>query len=1370
MSNYSNSNHLNLARFAFNIYGTLNQQPSDANSPPSSSSSTKSRIGYFKPTEKLTYNCEREVSCLTDLELVNGVNNNGNSNNSHVVIGGKNYLKLLTLNGDQTTILNESNILEPMASASSRLPGSSKLHNFNTIKSHKNVLAGGMVNGSLNLYQVLNNGKSRVLKRFTDHKRCINSLDFLDPTNNEFSSNLVISGSQDGSIKLWDLRQANNKPSVNIVPKSNFDSVRSCQFSNHSPVKNKLVILSVHDSGTLNKYDLRSFNQTTQVPERKWNFHTGPALSLNIHPEKEYVITCGRDQKVCVWNYGENNNSYANTSPEYVLHTYGPVMKVRWCPYKNPIINEYGSGDTGRVGVGAGAGSGTGIGSGDAAGDNDDDNSDFNDFGVGSNNNNPLFNYDFACLYLNEDPTITVYNLKRRYVPKEIINSYSNKPYQNFIWAKNPNNKRSLWTLSKSNQFASRCLDTTSESESDNIVRPSESLNTVSLAWGNNIGDISLVSQQKTDFSLGNSIDKQEFTALGSNGENTIDSAIEGDSGFGSGSGSGNGNGNGIGINDTYDINQLNDYNKLVVGSVPNSFSNVSSQNTSLGSSPKEVPSSRPPLFRSSTFGASVQKNLMNKSPSPSPQLRGPLNLHNSQDLPISGRPFLGRNPSQTTLESGISLAASPTIRLDNINYFDSRRAVQINYSSPYIVPLSLPLPLNDDVVFETLSNNYLLTIPDGFSLIDVCLLNASVAASVNRFRDCQIWRMLAVGLDQHEADGNHYFEDDTLKYSQYGNDDGNGVLEADNNNNNNNNNDDDDNKSILSEYGNIGGSFNSNSTMTTNYGGSAHTELNSEKRSSRTDIPANSGSEVKSSSTNNLMDIINQHRNNSFANTISISPVSPKASRSNSMMAQVNNLRMSTNRVDDENAVEDDDNDNDDDTESQNYLKINQRYGSSQRKESDVDDTNHESTLKGEDDEEGEGQGESEHGEPTSQRRSEPPEKTKYESAEQKSEDQKSLKRPTSVPILNPNKNHQATTTSPGTKRSDSNEAPKTGSSPKNIAIMNRMRNRGDQSNQGGGTSYTTTKMGNNYYGNSFNTQRNMDLDNENFHLLNSAANSSVSSSGVSYIHSADHKSSIGSIHSNLGGSFRSRRSSSIVPTYGFLNSRNSYSNGLKEVDETTSNDSEQPDLNPIHGSGLTKALEENKDKVTPDLEVPWKVSNLLEKALDHATLQGDVILCSSLALLFFSFSKSLGLGFIKPEICLEWLSLYIEILHKKRLFVNATNILNIVPIELQEKLMLLYNSDNLKFYCERCNELIVNEETKMKYKKGEIDQFGFWFCEKCKAKVLNCIYCNEPCKGLNVVVGLKCGHRGHFGCLREWFIDDENIECPGGCNETIC
>lgn len=112
---------------------------------------------------------------------------------------------------------------------------------------------------------------------------------------------------------------------------------------------------------------------------------------------------------------------------------------------------------------------------------------------------NPLYNYDIACLYLNDDPTVAIYNLSRKYVPKQII--HSKKPIQNFIWARNGHRDRNIWTLTKSNTFNSHNLDQVDEYD---VSRPLDDLNNVAVAWDNN-SNFSMVNQDKYDFELDDS-------------------------------------------------------------------------------------------------------------------------------------------------------------------------------------------------------------------------------------------------------------------------------------------------------------------------------------------------------------------------------------------------------------------------------------------------------------------------------------------------------------------------------------------------------------------------------------------------------------------------------------------------------------------------------------------------------------------------------------------------------------------------------------------------------------------------------------------------------------------------------------------------
>ncbi|ODV66398.1 hypothetical protein HYPBUDRAFT_125806 [Hyphopichia burtonii NRRL Y-1933] len=1125
----NNSNHLSLAKFAFNIYGTLNQ--SEGASATSSLPSTPNKLSASAVNKtKLIFNCEREVSCLSELNypLNNIVGSYYDTIPSHhVLVGGKNYLKLLALNTDQSAIINEINLLDqynPVYNSNSRLQ-SNKLNNVNTIKSQKDLVACGLSNGTISIYKVNNNGKSRLIHKFSDHKRCINSLDFIDSTSNFDGPNQLLSGSQDGTIKLWDLRSSVNKPVMTVASSSHSDPIRSCQYSPHNTVRNKLTVLSVHDSGSLCIYDLRtqtggnnpnnnSYSQHSHqnqmsLPERKLNFHSGPALSLHIHPEKEYVITGGRDKKLCVWNYGEASNHLSKVSPDCIVHTYGPVMKVRWSEHADsrPVYSSDGY----------------------------------------NYSKDSIFNYDFACLYLNEDTTITVYNLKRKFIPKEIITTTSRKPFQNFIWARNRNGLRKLWTITKSNLFASYELDYITDESSPNILRPLDHLSQVSVDWNSAVGGLCFVDQRKNEF---------QSTVVTPDHEGRKDSYYS----------------------ETFNENIA-------------SNTQFNSNGTSINSSPME----KPPFIRTSTYNPLLQA----KSPSPIPQQRA----NNTMDVfgfgPGIGsssslqRPPLKRNASQSTQGSAASQGSSPiqqahfthhNQQANSHGQTQSRRVINVYHPSPYLVPLSLPLPLNDDEVFKCLADSYLMEVPESFNLVDVCFINARIAAAVNRFRDCQIWRILAVSLEQDSSHYDHIDNRDT--HLSNGN-----HLESENSH---------DDKSILSDIGNIVGSYNSNSTLTTNYGGVNGTGGETTGGNS---VESSGGSGPLSNTKDRNLHAFTDHKNSSSHSFID------SGDQSMSQGSGEVDSRNKKLKNDDESAIDDDDyNDNDQQT----------------KEKGTTDDL---------------------------------------------------FKR--SVPIKE----------------------------------------------------------------NSVNTGR-----------INSASSSPIKVKSSS--------------------SFNNPKS--FTPKDVFLGK-----NELNEVDERQEDQKsfETTDKRSVTArSELTRAFHErsepspNEYNQSFDLSIPWSTTNLLEKSLDYAMHQGDIIMSATLILLFYDYSnEDLG-GVIKKHASLECIALYVEILRRKQLFTNAVKVVKVAPKGLLSELNYLTNNEiNLRFYCNWCLKLLVNEKSKEYLSRKQSDEFGYWYCDECSKKQYNCVYCNEPCKGLNVVVSLRCGHRGHFGCLREWFVEGENVECPGGCDELI-
>lgn len=1212
-----NQNQLSLARFAFNIYGS---SANDALKPPKNSEAPKQ---HRRSHKKLMYSCEREITCLSQLNHPLGrltssySDTSGFSQSHHVVIGGKNYLKLLALNMDQSAVVADVNIVEPTPQSLSRLHSSLKLFNVNTVKCYGDMVACGLTNGSVNIYQVAGSGKSRLAYKLEDHKRVVNSVDFTD------HEHVLFSGSQDGTVKLWDLRTFSPKPILKLSSSQHSDPVRSCEYSRHSRVRGKMTVLSVHDSGSLCKFDMRFPNSSytnTVLPERKWTFHTGPALSLHIHPESEYVLTGGRDKKICVWNYGEN--SLHPNSPDMTLNTYGPVMKIRWSNTPIPHAERNGA-----------------------------------NFDFSEDYHNPklsLYDYDFACLYLNDDPTITVFNLRRKYVPKEIITTTSHKPFQNFIWAGgSTSSDRKLWTLTKSNVFVSYNL-TTGDYGLLNITRPLDDLPSIATTWQNGYADLSIVSQDTKDYALqsGDVADHESDILDRSNYDDFM--RIDEDR-----------------IQDHHSssvtLDGANIYSKTPMGSLPNP-SNLLYQKAQNNSSPKD----RPQLIRLSTVYTPA------KSPSPIPHGRSSM----VETIGSLMRPSLPRNSSQSTQDSESQLfmhSLAPQV--------SNSKKTPFNGPSPYLVAVNVPIPLGDEMVFDILANEYHISVPDGFALADVCQMNARLAASVQRYRDCQIWRLLAVALEQEE------YELYTANYLQCNKDSGEDELkekEIDAQ---------DDLKSISSDLGNFVGSFNSNSTLTTNYGSvpkrnESTSSMNnasllaSSKGSSR---GAGSMADLKSTSTSSFLD----------HGQLYATSTSPIPSRANSMLAKKIPSVLPFRVSDSEHAIVDDD---EEDVESEK------------------------STL---------------------------PDKKELSRSFRSEFSRKSSAidiRATKYPSFG---------------------AQSIGASPELI------------SDEHSPLMYSRRTPGRGTFSYSFSgTQQpypihngSQDLDNENLNILTTAS-ASFSSSGFLAGGSSVHTGNSGT---RGRPSMPSLKSSPMIspqshPGRGsFAGGRSGAAMGVKQPSAQPLERVEESNIPSVEPrkSELTKAFKE-RNKTTDDFEAdrlvsdkPWNTLNMLKKAIHYAMDQGDVIMSSTLILLFYEpFRKQFPKKVLNNTSCLECLGMYIETLRKKQLFTNAVNVVKEAASDLQYRLSIYASRDvGLRFYCCWCNKLLVNEVSKAKFGANN-ENFGYWYCDECRRKQLNCVYCNEPCKGLTVVVSLKCGHMGHFGCLQEWFILDQNSECPGGCD----
>lgn len=301
-------------------------------------------------------------------------------NAKSLIIAGKSHLGLYTFNEDDYTLKMAHDFIPSSRTnnAISKTTSSSlrrqlkKISTISDVKAgfhnHKNYIAICGTSTSVSIYDITKTSAidNPLVTSLSEHTRSINSVDF-----NMSQTNLIVSGGQDGCIKIWDLRSPQitiNRSDISINTGS--DSVRDVKWmpnynfgDEYGGSSNRgFKFSSIHDSGLLLKFDMRQPNQV----EKKINAHSGPGLCINWHPHQDYIFTGGRDGKLCLWYMGDksNNGNIVNVNPtnnlqyganpsyslslgstalafpELTINTAHPVNKLKFSPkYEKNVFN-----------------------------------------------------------------------------------------------------------------------------------------------------------------------------------------------------------------------------------------------------------------------------------------------------------------------------------------------------------------------------------------------------------------------------------------------------------------------------------------------------------------------------------------------------------------------------------------------------------------------------------------------------------------------------------------------------------------------------------------------------------------------------------------------------------------------------------------------------------------------------------------------------------------------------------------------------------------------------------------------------------------------------------------------------------------------
>lgn len=153
--------------------------------------------------------------------------------------------------------------------------------------------------------------------RLHEHNRQVHKVDFC-PLEGQY----LLSASQDGTVRLWDLRTFRHV--MKCESKDTFpgrsDGVRHTKWS---PTSSASFALGT-DNGTVQRWDIRQ----NRTPTLKISAHSNTCNSIDWHPDGRHLISAGKDQDVKVWDLrGERRQK-----PAFQLRAPKPIQNVRWRP------------------------------------------------------------------------------------------------------------------------------------------------------------------------------------------------------------------------------------------------------------------------------------------------------------------------------------------------------------------------------------------------------------------------------------------------------------------------------------------------------------------------------------------------------------------------------------------------------------------------------------------------------------------------------------------------------------------------------------------------------------------------------------------------------------------------------------------------------------------------------------------------------------------------------------------------------------------------------------------------------------------------------------------------------------------------------
>lgn len=174
-------------------------------------------------------------------------------------------------------------------------------------------------NGQIVIYDVTRAGVE--LARLHEHARQVHRVAF-----NPHQGALLLSGSQDATMRLWDLRALARDRSIMTCRSSyqypgNNEGIRDLRWSPTEGVE----FAAGTDNGVIQRWDFRK----ARAPILKVNAHEKTCHSIDWHPDGKHLLSGGADKMVNIWDFSSTDR---RKKACWQLRAPQAVLNVRWRP------------------------------------------------------------------------------------------------------------------------------------------------------------------------------------------------------------------------------------------------------------------------------------------------------------------------------------------------------------------------------------------------------------------------------------------------------------------------------------------------------------------------------------------------------------------------------------------------------------------------------------------------------------------------------------------------------------------------------------------------------------------------------------------------------------------------------------------------------------------------------------------------------------------------------------------------------------------------------------------------------------------------------------------------------------------------------